>query len=244
MTPTPPPGYVAYGSSPTPLTSLRRVRGLSVALMSLTAVAAIATVVSTILTAAVAEDARKFLDGELSDDEFQSAIGPVNAVQLITGLATMAAFVVTVIWMYRIATNVRAYQRDTMWSPLFSIFGWMLPPFVLYIIPFLVLRELWKASDPTDVNDTESWRGTADNPFIWAWLVLYGIAPIFLLVFSVGSFLDGGLASGSLESLAESLDEFGVFAVVSAAVTVAAAVVWIILVRQLTARHVRLTSER
>ena len=90
-------------------------------------------------------------------------------------------FVVTVIWMYRIATNVRAFQRDTLWSPLFAIFGWMLPPFVLYIIPFLVLRELWKASDPTDVNDTESWRGSADNPFIWAWLVLYGIAPIFLL---------------------------------------------------------------
>jgi hypothetical protein len=146
--------------------------------------------------------------------------------------------------MYRIATNVRAFQRDTLWSPLFAIFGWMLPPFVLYIIPFLVLRELWKASDPTDVNDTEGWRRSADNPFIWAWLVLYGIAPIFLLLFSVGSFLDGGLASGSLESLADSLDEFDSFGVISGAVNVAAAVVWIVLVRQLTARHVRLTSER
>jgi hypothetical protein len=217
---------------------------LSIAIVTLTAVAAIATVLTTILTAAVASDARSFLDGELTDDEFRDAIGPVNAVQLITGLATMAVFVVTVIWMYRIATNVRAYQRDTLWSPLFSIFGWMLPPFVLYIIPFLVLRELWKASDPTDPNDTESWRGTGDNPFIWAWLVLYGIAPIFLLVFSVGSFLDGGLASGSLDSLADSLDDFGAFGVISAAVNVAAAVVWIVLVRQLTARHVRLTGER
>ena len=244
MTPTPPPGYVAYGSSPTPLTSLRRVRGLSVALMSLTAVAAIATVVSAILTAAVAEDARNYLDGELTDDEFRTAIGPVNAAQLITGIATIAVFVLTVIWMYRIASNVRAFQRDTLWSPLFAIFGWMLPPFVLYIIPFLVLRELWKGSDPTDPNDTESWRGTADNPFIWAWLVLYGVAPIFLLLFSVGSFLDGGLASGSLESLAESLDEFDAFGVISGAVNVAAAVVWIVLVRQLTARHVRLTGER
>ena len=49
--------------------------------------------------------------------------------------------------MYRIATNVRAFQRQTTWSPLFAIFGWMLPPFVLYVIPFLMLRELWKASD-------------------------------------------------------------------------------------------------
>ncbi len=67
---------------------------------------------------------------------------------------------------------------------------------------------------------------------------------IFLLLFSVGSFLDGGLASGSLDSLADSLDEFGAFGVISAAVNVAAAVVWIVFVRQLTARHVRLTSER
>jgi len=217
---------------------------LSIAIITLTAIAAIATVLTTILTAAVAEDARNYLDGEMTDDEFRTAIGPVNAAQLITGIATIAVFVLTVIWMYRIASNVRAFQRDTLWSPLFAIFGWMLPPFVLYIIPFLVLRELWKASDPTDVNDTESWRGSADNPFIWAWLVLYGIAPIFLLLFSVGSFLDGGLASGSLESLAESLDEFDAFGVISGAVNVAAAVVWIVLVRQLTARHVRLTGER
>ena len=220
------------------------MHGLSVAIVILTTVAAVATVLTTILTAAVAQDARDYLDGELSDDEFRSAIGPVNAVQLVTGLATLAVFVVTVIWMYRIATNIRAYQRDTTWSPLFAIFGWMLPPFVLYIIPFLMLRELWKASDPTDANDTESWRGTSDNPLIWAWLVLYGIAPVILLVFSVGSFLDGGLASGSLDSLADSLDEFGAFGVISAAVNVGAAVVWILLVRQLTARHIRLTSER
>jgi Domain of unknown function (DUF4328) len=217
---------------------------LSIAIITLTVIAAIATVLTTVLTAGVAEDARSYLDGEMSDDDFRNAIGPVNAAQLITGIATIAVFVFTVIWMYRIATNVRAFQRDTLWSPLFAIFGWMLPPFVLYVIPFLVLRELWKASDPTDVNDTDGWRRSADNPFIWAWLVLYGIVPIFLLVFSVGSFLDGGLASGSLESLADSLDEFDAFGVVTAVVNVAAAVVWIVLVRQLTARHVRLTSER
>ena len=57
--PAPPPGYVAYGSSPTPLASLRRVRGLSIAIIALTTVAAIATVLTTILTAAVADDARR-----------------------------------------------------------------------------------------------------------------------------------------------------------------------------------------
>ena len=114
---------------------------------------------TTILTAGAAHDARNYLDGELSDDEFRDAIATVNAAQLIEVVAPHGDFVVTVIWMYRIATNVRAHQRETSWSPLFSIFGWVLPPF-LFIIPFLVLRELWKASDPTDPNDTEGWRNS------------------------------------------------------------------------------------
>ena len=104
-----------------------------------------------------------------------------NAVQLIVGLATLATFVVTIMWMYRIATNVRAFQRQTTWSPLFAIFGWMLPPFVLYVIPFLMLRELWKASDASNPEDPESWRSSKDTPLVWAWFVLYGIAPVVLL---------------------------------------------------------------
>jgi hypothetical protein len=241
---TPPPGYVAYGHSPTPFTALRRVGGLSVAVMVLTAIVAVGTIATTILTAGVAQEAKDFLAGELSDDEFRDAIAPVNAVQLVVGLATLATFVVTIVWMYRLATNIRAFQRQTTWSPLFAIFGWMLPPFVLYIIPFLMLRELWKASDASQPDDPESWRSSKDNPLVWAWFVLYGIAPVILLIFSVGSFIDGGLSSGSLDSLAETLDDFGGLAVVSTLVTLAAAIVWILFVKQLTARHKQLTNER
>ena len=212
--------------------------------MILTAIVAISTIATTLLTAGVAQDAEDYLAGGLSDDEFRDAIAPLNAVQLIVGLATIATFIVTIIWMYRLATNVRAFQRQTTWSPLFAIFGWMLPPFVLYVIPFLMLRELWKASDPTNPDDTESWRSSPDTPLVWAWFVLYGIAPVVLLLFSVGSFIDGGLASGSLESLAESLDDFGGLVIVSTVISLASAVVWILFVKQLTARHKQLTSER
>ncbi len=53
---TPPPGYVAYGNAPT-LSALRRVGGLSVAVIILTAIVAISTVVTTILTASASQDA-------------------------------------------------------------------------------------------------------------------------------------------------------------------------------------------
>jgi uncharacterized BrkB/YihY/UPF0761 family membrane protein len=163
---TPPPGYVAYSHSPTPLTALRRVGGLSIAVMILTAIVAVGTVATTILTAAVATDAEDYLVGALSEDEFRDAIAPLNAVQLIVGLATGATFIVAIIWMYRIATNVRAFERRTTWSPLFAIFGWLLPPFVLYVIPFLMLRELWKASDASNPDDPEGWRTSRGTPLV------------------------------------------------------------------------------
>lgn len=239
---TPPPGYVAYGNAPT-LSALRRVGGLSVAVIILTAIVAISTVVSTILTASASQDAEAFLLGGMSEDDFNEAIRPYTAVQLIVGLATLATFVVTAIWMYRLATNVRAFRRDTTWSPLFAVFGWMLPP-IVFVIPFLMLRELWKASDATDPDDPESWRSSPDTPLVWAWFLLYGIVPFVLFLFSIGSLVGSGLsASGSAESLAESLDDFGAVQFLTSAVSVAAAVAWILLVKGLTARHKQLTSE-
>ena len=56
---------------------------------------------------------------------------------------------------------------------------------------------------------------TQRRSVVTAWWVLYGLAPTPLPI-AVGSFLDGGLASGSLESLAEAIDECVTFAVVTA----------------------------
>jgi hypothetical protein len=89
--------------------------------------------------------------------------------------------------MYRIATNVRAFGRQTTWHPLFSIFGWFLPPFFLYVIPLLVLREQWKASDPAADDGTESWKRSPDNPLLWGWFVFYGLLPFVFFVAQIGS---------------------------------------------------------
>ena len=101
------------------------------------------------LSAGVTQDAKDFLDETISEDEFTSAIGTAQRPAVRhEPVATLATGVLTIIWAFRIAGNVRAFGRATTWSPLFAIFGWFLPPMVLYVIPFLVLRELWKASEP------------------------------------------------------------------------------------------------
>ena len=47
-----------------------------------------------------------------------------------------------------------------------------------------------------------------------------------------------------MESVAESLDDFGAIGYLTAVVSVAAAAAWIMFVRQLTPRHMRLTGEK
>ena len=239
----PPPGYVAYNASPTPAAEVKRIGGLATTVMILTGVVALGTIGTMILSGGVSQDAEEFLEGQLTDSEFQDAIGPLNAVQLLTGLATLATGVITIIWMYRIARNVRAFARQTTWSPLFAIFGWFLPPMVLYIIPFLMLRELWKASDSTIVDDSDTWKKSGENPLLWAWLGLFGLLPTIVLAVQVGSLTSNGIPTGDLDSVAESLDDFGTGALITGLVNIIAAAVWIVFVRQLTSRHTHLTGE-
>jgi Domain of unknown function (DUF4328) len=237
-----PAGYVGYDSNPTPFRTLHRVGGLSKAIVVLTAVVATATVITTLLSIGVAGDASDFLAGKTTDDEFRTSLAPLSAVQSIAGVATLATGIVTMIWMYRVASNVRAFGRRTTWHPLFSIFGWFLPPFFLYVIPFLVLREQWKASDPT-LDGTDGWKSTADNRTLWGWFALYGLLPLALFAAQIGSITNAGLGTGNVETVAESLDQVSALTFMSAISVVGAAIFWIMFVRRLTRRHTALTNE-
>ncbi len=53
----------------------------------------------------------------------------------------------------------------TTFAPVFAVVGWMLPPF-LYVLPFLILRELWKASDPGTPVADEGWRRRPVTPLL------------------------------------------------------------------------------
>jgi len=234
---------VAYEGHPTPAAPTKRVGGLAIPIVVSTTIVAIGTLISAFLSVGVATDAADFLAGSTEQSEFEDALVPLNSVQLLVSVATLATGILTIIWMFRIANNVRAFGRATTWSPLFAIFGWFLPPLILYIIPFLVLRELWKASEPTAVDGTDNWKRTPDNPLLWAWLVLFGLLPAVLFAIQIGSFATGGVPTGDIEAVAESLDEFGVVGWLTAILNVAAAVVWVQFVRQLTQRHKQLTNE-
>lgn len=235
--PPPPPHLVApHGAPPRP--ALARVGALATAVRAVTGVAAALALVSIWATAAARDDARAFLDGTISRNEFVERAAPYLLMTTVQGVAVLATAVVSMVWMYRMARNHRALHRGGTWGPGWAIGGWLLPPLV-YVIPTLMFRELWRASDP-DVPIGGDWRSRPTSPLVWLWFVLYSIAPLGILV-AQGT---GGLSLGASErELAAQIVDDRAITTAGSLLTVAAAVVYVLLVRGLTGRHRRLTGE-
>ena len=184
------------------------------------------------------DDAQDLLDRAISAEEFVERAAPYLLMSVVQGIATVATAVLTMIWMFRIAANHRALHRGGTWGPGWAIGGWFVPP-LLFVIPTLMFRELWKASDP-DVPIGGDWRRTRTSPLVPLWFAVYSLVPLGLLV---GQSTGGiSLAASEDEMAQQVLDDRGA-TIVSASVSVAGALVFVLLVRGLTRRHRRLTGE-
>jgi hypothetical protein len=240
---TAPPGYLPYNTGPTPSGQLGRISGVAKAAMILTGLAGVLSPIAALIQASGRSRASDFVNGRIDAEEFATGSIPAQLLQGLQGLFAFAAAILSVIWMFKVAKNVRALGRQTTWAPLFSIFGWIMPP-QLFVIPFLVLREMWKASDPLAAPGTESWKSGSNNPLLSAWFVLYSLIPGVIFALTFGSFINTITAGGDAESTAEQFLETDQYLIPSGILTLASAVVWVLFVKQLTARHVTLTGER
>lgn len=246
----PPPGYVAYGSAPTPTSRISRINGLSKGIVILVAIASIGAVVNAIAQSSLANKADDYLAGRISASEFDDSVLSFSAFSAVSGIATIAAAVLVMIWMYRITSNLRAFGHKTTWHPLFAVFGWFLPPFVLYIIPLLMLREQWKLSGSTQIAGQQYATGpddqgtnTGENIMLWIWWALFGLLPLIAIGAQLDSF-SGGFTDTSTDAVAERLrDTSSTLSAITTAGSVVAAVLWIVFVRKQTARHATLSGE-
>ncbi|MGA9275469.1 DUF4328 domain-containing protein [Ilumatobacter sp.] len=240
-----PAGYVGYTAAQGYRDQLNPITKTARWAMILAAITGIASLASAFVSANLASKAQDFLDGTISEDAFLDAnsIAPIGQI-LSTG-PMVAAGVFGMIWMFRLSKNVRTLGRATTFAPVFAIVGWLLPPF-LFVVPLLVLRELWKASDPNTPPGADGWRASGENPLLYLWFVLYGVVPAVLTVFSVSSVLDATL---NLDTDTQSIAEVAAatsapLLILTGAITLVSAGVWIVVVKQLTERHVALTGER
>ena len=176
--------------------------------------------------------ARDFLDGNLSETDFTNSFGLTGLLSILTGATTLAVFVLTIIWMFRIARNNQTLGRVGTWVP-----GWFLPPCVLYVIPFLMMRDLWKGSDPQSGPD---WKKNPVDPVVATWWILYGLIPTFFIgVTFAGA---SSLTNQSTEDAARKLVDSFTISTLASVCQLAAAIAFIQLVRRLTARHQQFTG--
>ena len=238
-----PPSYPTYPVGGPDAPRLRRLGRLVTALVVLTGVAAVANLVASILSATAVGEAQDYLAGTIDEDTFIDAYTPAVAMGALQSLAFLAVIVLTIIWLHRVLWNHRALDRTGTWGPGWAIGGWFLPPFVVYVIPFLVLREAWRGSDPDIPIGDDRWKRAPVPVVLTVWWVVYGLAPIVLIALQGRAAISRGVESSDSENLAEAVRDQVGLSFASSALTIVAAVAWIAIVRGISARHRRLIGE-
>ena len=234
-----PAGYAGYTATPLNTLRLRRVGGVSRAATILVGMAALFNAATVLISQTMATDAQAYLDGLTTKDDFVKTIAPYLLLTFVQGAAVIGSIVLVMVWMFRLAANHRALHRGATWGPGWAIGGWFVPP-LLYIIPTLMFRELWRASDP-HIPVGGEWKRGAVSPLITLWFILYSLIPIALMFVQTDSVLSG--FGDSEEELAKQIAGDQGAVITSTAVMLVSAAVFIALAKQLTARHRQLTGE-
>jgi hypothetical protein len=227
---------------------MRPIGGIARPLVIVQIVSVVVAAIALVAQLAASGAAQDFLDGFVSRSEFEDDLAPFNTVSLISGLITVAALVLLIIWTHRIARNLQSLVRQPQtWKPGLTIVVWLLGGCTLSIVNFFMLRELWRGSDPELPAGDSRWRQAGVSPLITTWFVLtlvQAVASALVGAQTIARSFGGGVGfDNDTEAVAESLTS-GLPAVILAGLAgIAATVVLIMIIRQLSARHMRLTAE-
>lgn len=240
----PPPGYAAYGTPGAG--TVKRIGGVAKALVVLEVVGITLTLVSLGLQSSLGGPAQDYLDGVMSKVAFEDEARAYSTVAGLSSLVTLAALVLGIIWSFRIAKNLQQLGRVITWKPGLTIVVWILGFCTLGIINFFMLREHWKASDPDVQPGDPSWQQREASPLISALLALTVVSAGIQIVMgaATGRRAISGLSStDSVRSLAETVANDLPLALAGGLVGAAGTVVLVLIIRQLTQRHIRTTHE-
>jgi hypothetical protein len=153
----------------------------------------------------------------------------VNALSTVAGLTIVATIIVWLVWQFRAQSNLDALGvSDKHFSPGWAV-GWWLIPFAFFVMPVRTMAELWRASDPAAT--AIDWKSRRLSPLFAVWWTAW------LLRFPLGS-----LARAAAPDRGASLDQLirqQWFGVGVDAVTIIAAVMAILLIRDITGRQER-----
>lgn len=211
-------------------------------------VSAALAAISLIAQMGASSAANDFLDGAVSRSEFEDDLAPFNTISLVSGLVTVAALVLLILWTYRMARNLPALVRQPQtWKPGLTIVVWLLGGCTLSIVNFFMMRELWRGSDPEVAPGDSRWRQAPVSPLVTAWFILTLVqtaASALVGAQAVTRSFGGGVGlANDAEAVAESLTSGLGAVIIAGAAGIAATIVLVAIIRQLSARHMRVTGE-
>ena len=124
-------------------------------------------------------------------------------VQLAVYVGTAIVFFV---WLYRANANARALGADDMMAGPGMSIGWYFVPLANLAMPFVAMRELWKASSRP--KDWQAIPSPATIPLWWACWLIAGITGI--IAFRIGiEFAKEANEAAQLLSIASETFEIG-----------------------------------
>jgi hypothetical protein len=239
----PPPGYVAYGGTGAAGGHFRRTKGLAKWLVVLMAIGLLVQVALVVVQITLKDAARDFIADNLTAAQFDDKIAVLALVALLAAAAGVAQIVIMIIWAFRLAKNDQVLNRQPQsFSPGATIAVNILGGCTLGILNYFMWRELWKASDPETAAGDPSWKQRAVTPLITIYLAL-SLAAIAAGI-SGGIRQFGGIrTSNKASDLAKDLADRLAVVSLSGVLSIAAAAVFILFIRQLSARHMKAIGE-
>ncbi len=212
-------------------------------LVALLGISLVMQAVSLIAQLTLRSSAGDYLDGTISSSSFDNKLGLYVVVALIAAAVGLAELVVLIIWTFKMANNlvVLGRQPQTFKAGL-TIAVNIFSTCTLGIANYFMWRELWQGSDPDTAPGDPSWKRGAVSPLVAANLVLTLVALGAGLTVGLGGGLGGFRTTGANDVAKNLQDKFALVAVAGVLQLVVGAV-FIMLVRQLAARHMKATRE-
>jgi hypothetical protein len=175
-----------------------------------------------------------YADGTISDEEFLAGFGIYFAAAAGAGVVQLATGVVTIIWQWRLVKNTEQMNRPgTTFGPGWAIAGWLIPC-VNFVIPYLQLRELWKGSDWSYPAGDPRWKEAPVGPVLPMWVAAWIANAVVTAYAQFGASATSG---DDLDAVADQFSDLVTAAVPGYLIAIAAALMFLIVVQQLTERH-------
>jgi hypothetical protein len=240
---TPPPGYVAYGGHGNARGPVQLIGQLTKWLIGLLVAVLVLQVLSLVLQMTLRGSALEVRDGSLTLSDFNGKIGFFVAISGITAAVGLALLVVQIIWTARMAKNMGSLGRQPQtfgvgWTIAINILGGC----TLGILNIFMWRDIWKGSDPESPAFDPNWKQQPTGQIVVYHLIATLAAAVLGFALGAAGAISIINTKGSSD-VADNLSGRFFFVVAAGLMQIIVSVIFIQLVRQLSARHMKAIGE-